>query len=272
MLTRVRRHAAPGAFLDHAGPFLTAREAEHSLILGIAAGLRQGGDAYLAVVERGAQVTAAAVRTPPRNLILSHAEPGAVAALAADLRGDDLPGVTGTKAVALAFATQWRQLTGREFRPHMALRLHRADSVRAPSAVPGELRAAGTADRELLIDWVQAFEREALGEGDRDSAARLVDDRLGTFRLWWDGGPVCMAGWSGQTAHSVRIVHVFTPPQLRGRGYASACVATLTQRLLDGGRRFCCLFTDLANPISNRIYARIGYRPVCDLDDYRFTD
>jgi predicted GNAT family acetyltransferase len=57
---------------------------------------------------------------------------------------------------------------------------------------------------------------------------------------------------------------------LRGRGYASALVASLTERLLAGGRRFCFLFTDLSNPTSNKIYQRIGYEPVADVDEYRF--
>ena len=41
--------------------------------------------------------------------------------------------------------------------------------------------------------------------------------------------------------------------------------------LLDGGRRFCFLFTDLANPTSNSIYQRIGYRPVTDVDQWTFV-
>lgn len=213
-----------------------------------------------------------ALRTPPRNLLVSAAAPGAAAALAADLRGEGLPGVTAAKPVAAAFAAVWHELTGQRPQLIRASRLHQADQVQAPVGVPGTLRAATAADRELLIDWSTAFEREALGSEDREGNRRLVGERLSTFVVWSDGGPVAMAGWTGETPHGVRVVGVYTPPELRGCGYASACVAALTQRLLDEGRRFCCLFTDLANPVSNRIYARIGYRPVCDVDEYRFTD
>ncbi len=80
-----------------------------------------------------------------------------------------------------------------------------------------------------------------------------------------------MARYGSPTPHSVRISAVYTPPELRGHGCASACVAALTRRLLDDGWAFTTLFTDLANPTSNRIYARIGYRPVCDMDHYRFA-
>jgi predicted GNAT family acetyltransferase len=85
--------------------------------------------------------------------------------------------------------------------------------------------------------------------------------------VWCDPAPgriVSMAIWTGLTPHGVRIGMVYTPPEFRGRGYASNCVAALTQRLLDSGRTFCFLFTDLANPTSNKIYRAIGYRHVCD--------
>jgi hypothetical protein len=63
---------------------------------------------------------------------------------------------------------------------------------------------------------------------------------------------------------------VYTPPEFRGRGYASNLVAHLSQELLDEGRKFCFLFTDLANPVSNSIYQKIGYRPVSDSERWEF--
>ena len=86
--------------------------------------------------------------------------------------------------------------------------------------------------------------------------------------MWDNDGPVSMAGWTGKTLNGVRVTFVYTPPEFRRHGYASACVAALTQRLLDEGNRYCCLYTDLANPTSNRIYQQIGYRAVCDVADY----
>ena len=70
--------------------------------------------------------------------------------------------------------------------------------------------------------------------------------------------------------HSARIVDVYTPPAYRRRGYATANVAAVSQRALEAGHAYCCLFTDLANPISNSIYQKIGYRPICDFAEYRF--
>lgn len=79
-----------------------------------------------------------------------------------------------------------------------------------------------------------------------------------------------MAGAGGRTPNGIRISAVYTPPDLRCRGYASALTAAVSQDQLNRGRRFCFLFTDLANPTSNKIYQEIGYRPVCDYDLYRF--
>jgi hypothetical protein len=86
--------------------------------------------------------------------------------------------------------------------------------------------------------------------------------------VWDDGRPVSMAAWAGRTGRGVRVNFVYTPPEYRRRGFASACVADLTQHLLAEGHAFCCLFTDLANPTSNSIYQKIGYRPVCDVSDF----
>jgi predicted GNAT family acetyltransferase len=89
--------------------------------------------------------------------------------------------------------------------------------------------------------------------------------------LWDDGGPVSMTMAAAVTPHGSRIGAVYTPPELRGRGYASALVAAVSQAQLDTGRAFCFLFTDLANPTSNKIYRHLGYEAVCDVDEYRFA-
>ena len=89
--------------------------------------------------------------------------------------------------------------------------------------------------------------------------------------LWeHDGRVVSLAGHAGETPNGARVGPVYTPPELRGRGYASALTAALTEQLLER-LRFCFLFTDLANPTSNSIYQRIGYRPVTDITLWRFA-
>lgn len=95
--------------------------------------------------------------------------------------------------------------------------------------------------------------------------------RAGTLYCWDDGGPVAMCSNAGGAAAIARINLVYTPPAFRRRGYATSLVSALTKRLIAAGSRRCCLYTDLANPTSNSVYRRIGYLPVCDMDEYTFS-
>jgi predicted GNAT family acetyltransferase len=153
----------------------------------------------------------------------------------------------------------------------MQQRAYAVESVTAPEGVPGSLRHARPADRDQMVDWMLAFEAEAMGPeaGSRDMRA-LVNDMFSksnrTGYIWEvDGKPVSMCQATGPTPNGIRIGAVYTPPDERRRGYASAITAAVSREHLDHGRRWCFLFTDLANPTSNRIYQAIGYRPIRDI-------
>ena len=97
-------------------------------------------------------------------------------------------------------------------------------------------------------------------------------DPSAAFWLWEDTDvPVSASGYGGKTLNGIRIGPVYTPPQHRGRGYATSLVAAQSQWLLDSGYRFCFLYTDLANPTSNAVYQRIGYRQVAESAQDAFT-
>lgn len=281
---QLTRHENADEFLARAGGFLAAREAEHNLILGLGSRLQReprlyGEPAYLASVEHGGRVVGVSMRTPPHNLILSEFDDEAALPLVLeDVRSvfGELPGVVGPRAPAAEFAELWQEATGAEARVAIAQRCFRAEHVDAPADVPGEMRDYESRDRGLAVRWMDAFVDEALHGPEPESSEAIVDRRQedpdGGLVLWDDGGElVSMAGFGGRTPNGIRVGPVYTPPELRGRGYASALTAALTQRLLDEGRRFCFLFTDLANPTSNRIYQRIGYRPVGDIDLWTFA-
>jgi predicted GNAT family acetyltransferase len=279
---RLIRARDPDEFEGLAFDFLVAREAEHNLLFGITAGIRAGeyaAPAYFAVVRERERVVAAALRTPPFNLILSEIDDGdAIPLIAADAAAlwADLPGVVGPKAHAARFAHLWEQRTGRVATLHTAERAFRLTNVTAPRPVAGRARLAELADRSCIADWLVAFGVEALRQPSDLQAMEAYADRLvarlggRAMYLWDDGRPVSMTLASAVTPHGSRVGAVYTPPELRGRGYASALVAAVSQVQLDAGRRFCFLFTDLANPTSNKIYRDIGYEPVCDVDEYRF--
>jgi predicted GNAT family acetyltransferase len=277
----VRRHDDVAGFLRQAGDFLAAREAEHNLILGLSARLRTepllyGEEPYLAVAEVDGRVVGAALRTPPHNLVLSEIDDErALEPLAADVHDvfSELPGVLGPSEAVAQFARAWEVKTGARGSHQLAQRIFRAKSVDSPAGVAGRMRGYEERDRELAGRWFDEFAAEALPESHPEPEG-VLDRRLGEpeggLVFWEDGEAVCIAGYGGPTPNGIRIGPVYTPPELRRRGYASALTAVLTQQLLDDGRRFCFLFTDLANPTSNSIYQRIGYRPVTDVDQWGF--
>jgi len=221
---------------------------------------------------------AAALMTPPFNVVLSITEdPDAIAAIGRDLGRNRLPvpGVTAPVEIARRFAELWAERHGVAATHDMAERVYRLERVTPPTGVAGTVRIATPVDRDLLFDWVRAFLVEALEREGESEAEVLVDSALRTgsrtFYLWEDGGrPVSLAAATGPTPNGIRIGPVYTPPEVRRRGYASAVTAAASQAQLDAGRKFVFLFTDLKNPTSNKIYQAIGYEPVIDIDQWTF--
>ncbi|HEU5015153.1 MAG TPA: GNAT family N-acetyltransferase [Roseiflexaceae bacterium] len=281
----IRRFDAPQSFLAHASHFLLEREAEHNLILGLAAELEHnlfvfGSQPYMATVEDHGRIVAAALMTPPHNLILSRmADDAAIPAIVADLaRFAAAPaGVIADVDHAAAFAELWCAPRGLRYRRNVAERIFQLTAVRPPRPVPGSMREATNHDRPLLVEWFTGFNADALSTNiDHHAAERAADRWLSspsrTLYLWEDGEVVSMTGVAGPTPHGIRVSAVYTPPAQRRRGYASALVAAASQRQLDMGRSFCFLYTDLSNPTSNHIYQEIGYEPVVDVDEMRFGE
>jgi len=267
------------AFLRAVSPALEAREAEHNLVLGLAHAMRgsaPSGVAFFAAVTDASGLALAALMTAPdRPLTLASDREDIGAGLdplwsALDAAGRAPLRVSAEARHAEAFVRGWQQRTGCATSLRMSQRLHALTEVRDVPLAPGVLRVAGLGDVELGAEWMAAFDREALGAMTlaeaRDAAARRV--AAGEIYLWVDGEPRSMAGRARPTAHGIAINAVYTPPEWRGRGYATSCVAQASARLLDEGRSFCVLFTDLANPTSNAIYARIGYRGIRDFAVY----
>jgi predicted GNAT family acetyltransferase len=265
----IRRFTQPTEFLACAEPLLRSAEAENVLLLGICESHAFDGSCYLATVEEDGAVVACALRTPPHSALLARADRAALELLVADLlvRYPDLPAIVGPEPTAGVFAELWSVATGTVTHRETGMRVFEARGVVWPRLPSGALRAATASDLPVLARWADAFFDEVGLLNPGDAAREQIDE--GRLYVWDDGRPVTMAAWAGRTGRTVRINAVYTPPELRGRGFASACVASLTQALLDEGLTSCCLYTDLANPASNRIYQAIGYRPVCDAAEYR---
>ncbi|WP_447039100.1 GNAT family N-acetyltransferase [Streptomyces sp. DSM 118878] len=280
-----------GVFLTRAHEFLRSAPALHTTLLSVTDTLRvrglpvYGDGAPLFGTYAGADgtVRGALVRTPPRRPLLSPLSdlgpeaPEAALALAERLAevSPDLPGVTAERATAEMFAQAWERHTGTGVSVGLRQRLYRLGTLTPPEpAPPGAPRVATAADRALLARWHEAF-GEAVGERTAMAAEEWAEDRIayGGVTLWEapDGTPVAMAGVTRRIAGQVRVTPVYAPADLRRRGYGGAVTATVTRAALDAGAGEVLLFTDLANPTSNGLYQRLGYRPVRDFAQIDFA-
>ncbi len=267
-------------FLDRAGELLLEDEPRHNLAFGIASSIRERPDVYELrgwVVRTAGEVVGAALRTPPYNLVLARPRVEDALGALADAIGEELPGVVGAVPEVDAFAAAWAARHGVTPTTRIDQRIYALEQLVPPREVDGAMRLAGPEDRTLVLEWMSAFTEEALhGPDDPARIARSVDARLGAASpgaicLWEaDGRVVSLAGFGGPTPNGLRIGPVYTPPGDRGRGYGSAVTAAATRVALGRGKRLCFLYTDLANPTSNAIYTRIGYRPVCDSREIAF--
>jgi predicted GNAT family acetyltransferase len=276
---KLHRFQDPHQFFHQAKDYLLYHEALNNLLLGLCDTLihnpeRFAQKPYLATVEIDRDIVAVAMRISSRALILSQVQDlQAMEIIAQDLHltQASLPGVNGPSTSAKAFAQAWSSLIGQSYQLAMSLYVLQLEQVQPIFHVPGHSRLGQQSDRQLLLDWYKAFEIEALGSHD-SNPERAVEHRLqqGSVYLWENEVPVSMASLVGRTPNGARVSLVYTPPEHRRKGYASACVAALSQTLLNQGYQYCFLFTDQGNPTSNHIYQAIGYQPVGDWQNYSF--
>ena len=277
-------HSDIHSFLDQTLAYLENDEAINNLMLGIALRL-QKDPAYCSAVEfvtlsdeRG--LVLAGLMTVPEKLVL-YSPAGvcseAITQLATSLleKNIQIPGVVGPKKLSEKFATAWAERTNCAVDLDMHMRVYELREVNQSLIGEGHLRSIGEQDLEFLIEGIEEFMKDASLDAspDHEKCAELARRRLSdqSAFLWeHNGEAVSMAAKSRPTRHGVTINLVYTPQELRGRGYATSCVAALSQKLLDAGYQFCSLFTDLANPTSNSIYQKIGYQSIGDFDGYYF--
>jgi GNAT superfamily N-acetyltransferase len=272
--TTARRLADPAAVLADAAAFLRGDPVRHNVVVSLLeTRVRHPEPGHYWIAERGPDVVGVVFRSPMGYYpVVTPMDLDAVTTVVDAMAdaGVTLPGVNGDATTSSRFAGAWAARTRTPGRPVHAQRLFEAPEVHAPLAPGGTARTATTADHELLVDWVDAFHVE-INDGPVGNARTIVERRVGagTFHVWDHGGAVAFAGTTPPALGVVRIGPVYTPPACRGRGYASALVAELSQRVLGRGERVI-LYTDLDNPTSNAIYQRIGYVAVDESIRYAF--
>ncbi|MFC9431742.1 GNAT family N-acetyltransferase [Streptomyces sp. NPDC056987] len=272
-------------FRRAAGPYLAADAARHTILLTVSESLRAGGTGAggAGPVRFGwwreapdAPVTGTFLETPPHPPFLGTMPARAAAELARTLSATPaadgtLPsGVRGRVADVEAFGAAWpvRRTGAADASPYQladGMRLFRLGEPVPPDPAPeGRARYAESRDIALAVEWLTAFAEEIgepAGTDRRAKAVARIEDRR--LLLWEvDGAPVSLAGHAPLIAGQIRVAPVYTPPAHRGRGYAAGVTAAVGEAARQAGADEVLLFADNANPTSNALYQRLGYRPV----------
>jgi GNAT superfamily N-acetyltransferase len=283
---KVVSYSDAAGFWEVAGPLLLADPVGNTVVLSLTQRallglLPSSGPPVLVTVHDGPDLIGAALRNPPHPVVLGAVPPHAMPVLVDHLRTYDaeLSGATGSRAAVEAFAAAWTDRTGHKQVLIMNERLYRLGELTPPTGVLGDPVEGSGDDVDLLVGWRAAFAAEAFGE--RSAAVTLTQSTrqvraslaMGNGQFLWRAGgvPVAFAavGRPMEGAMS-RIGPVYTRPEFRGRGYGSAVTAAAARWALDRGAEHVVLFTDLANPVSNSIYQRLGFRAVADAMEVSF--
>jgi len=273
-------------FYNIAFPFLLKREAENNLLLSILNALKENIHRYgkefpllFALTKNGA-VKLIALRTPPHDLLISYTDDlDTIEILVEELlqREENLPGVLSFKEAADKFVKLWAEKNSLNLKLIRKERIYKLEKVAKNTLGNQRFALALNTHQSLVLKWAKEFMQEALVElGDDAIESNLINIKRDLkkesriYLLFDQDNPVSMVRKAGKTPNGNFVNLVYTPPSLRRKGYATECVAKLSQRLLDEGNKYCFLFTDLSNPTSNSIYLKIGYRPVIDENHYKF--
>lgn len=280
---RYTQYSNADDFLKRMRDIFEHTESINGLMFGLCLQLKKdlfkyGEQPLLAIVEDDAAIHIAALMTPPYKLQLCASNSFSTQSIETLVHGLVVnewvvPAVIAEKHLAESFVREWKTtLQECQSREGMKQCIHELRNVRALEYAPGEFRQAEPQDIDTAISWARAFHIDCFGSTEPDRSTRFVEQKVcdGELFFWVDPLPVSMAARTRPTPNGESIGLVYTPPENRRRGYATSVVASLSQRILDDGKQFCCLYTDLENPTSNSIYRKIGYVPVADVIDIHF--
>jgi predicted GNAT family acetyltransferase len=266
-------------------PFLLKHEAENNLLFSLLNSLKEDLYKYgdnkpvLTSITENNKIKLVSIRTPPFNQVLSYTEDLESIDVLIDViikKNYDLPGVLGFKEGVERFVELWYKKKGISSELVTNERIYKLEYVAKETLGKNEFIKATRVYEEKILDWAKEFLIEALPERTEEmieGSLKRMKKAIGKGRIFLlleNNVPVSMAHKAGKTPNGNVVNYVYTPPELRRRGYATECVAKLSKYILEEGNKFCFLFTDLINPTSNRIYQKIGYRAVIDVDEFKF--
>ncbi len=236
------------------------------------------GKIMATVKDDAGNIILTAIRTLPHPMVMYETDnirnDAAVAFLAQSLfkHGIDADFFMTEKSLAKSFCEHYGKLSGKSYRLNESLVLYIIDKVNKLAPVSGSFRKATEADMFYLPYWyADFFPACGIGEYDLQAGVKAAESHIknGDVYIWEDGVPVSIAAMTRKTDNYAIIARVYTPPHLRGKGYSTACVSHLTQKLLDDGYKHCALYANCDNPFSNKVYQKIGYKELFWYDQYK---
>lgn len=279
------------AFYNDAYSILLRHEAQNMIILGNLMIGYEGKDTHawrdpaswvMATISNEQGILLTALMTPPFNITLhatdNQRDEKALKCLVDGLLANKIavPGVVAEKSLAESFARHYIDVTKMGDEVTFNQRIYELEAVNPEIRQIGKLRLAEATDMSFFPYWTEGLSKDALngvGAVQSDPENYLYHIQTGALYILEDEGmPVSMAKISRRIDKVCGIGYVYTPPYFRKKGYASSCVAQLSRLALEQGYQKCVLYTDLANPTSNAIYQKIGYKPICDSVEIKFMD
>ncbi|OAK19734.1 acetyltransferase [Bacillus wiedmannii] len=257
-------------FKEDVTPFLEKNEQENNLMLGILQVAQE--PTFMGVAKRGEEIAIVFLQTEEKiQMIVATSEIPEVdiVKLAKELSKvyPDIPGLIGNKETVQRLAEEIAVLENKKTNVVMEQGVYALQQVKKKWTEEGAFREIGSDELPLIEQWICQFCEDVrlptTKEEAKQTAHTLITNRR-LFGLDVDGKLVSVAAKTRPTTNNITVNFVYTPKEARKKGYASSCVAALSQRMLDEGYKTTTLYTDLANPTSNKIYQEIGYEQIAE--------
>lgn len=242
-------------------------QARHNLLLGLLA--RVKNDPTKARLWSLGDGTRCALQTPPHNIVLGDLTKQDCKILVTAIKDLEFKGCIGAEETPGEFCKALQD-SGVRMKLGMLQRIH---VLRNPPKFPvalGSGRCIEEKDRRIYADWAIKFVVEANPHEKPPTHPEMEKRALDQPAFLWeaDGIPVSMAARTRETKDGSNISYVYTQPEFRGKGYGGSVTALACENVFRGGKKVAFLYTDLSNPISNRVYQKIGFEPWCDASIY----
>ncbi|WP_430476981.1 GNAT family N-acetyltransferase [Bacillus cereus] len=257
-------------FKEDVTPFLEKNEQENNLILGVLQMIQE--PIFMGVAKQEEEIAVAFLQTEEKKQIIvatSEIAEEDIVELAKKLTKvyPDVPGLIGNKKIVPKLAEEIAMLEQKKTTVAMEQGIYELKQVKKKWNGDGIFREVSSDELPLIEQWIYQFCEDVKLPTTKEEAKQTAHTLINNSRLFGlevDGKLVSVAAKTRPTNNNITVNFVYTPKEARKKGYASNCVAALSQHLLDEGYKTTTLYTDLANPTSNKIYKEIGYEQIME--------